>query len=265
MKLTFLGTAAGTEPIAGHHHTAFALEYGNQLYWFDAGEACGYNAHLHGLDLLKIRAIFISHPHMDHVGGLANLFWYMTKLTGLIKPAPPAELTERTVHLRVPDIGVWEAVDLLLSTAAKGRRNDRYQIDAQRYHDGLVYEDEHLRVTAMHNLHAGEPEPGEPWRSFSLRIENGRHTVVFSGDVRHVSELEPLLDGCDLLLMETGHHKVENVCTYLRDRDGSIGRLGFVHHGRAILTDPDAELRKAQDILGPEVFLAQEGKSVTLE
>ena len=61
MKLHFLGTCAGTEPMPGRKHASVAVEVGDRLYWFDAGEGCSYTAHLMGLDLLKIKAVFISH------------------------------------------------------------------------------------------------------------------------------------------------------------------------------------------------------------
>ena len=57
--------------------------------------------------------------------------------------------------------------------------------------------------------------------------------------MRAADELDPLVgDGCDLLIMETGHHKVADVCDYVTSRP--IGRLVLTHHGREILGDPDA-------------------------
>ena len=60
MHLTFLGTCAGTEPMPDRKHTSFAIEYNGKVYWFDAGAGCSYTAHLLGIDLLSVRAMFFS-------------------------------------------------------------------------------------------------------------------------------------------------------------------------------------------------------------
>ena len=62
------------------HHTAWALERDGRVYWFDAGEGCAHTAHIMGVDLLSVSDVFISHPHMDHVGGLPHLLWTIRKL-----------------------------------------------------------------------------------------------------------------------------------------------------------------------------------------
>ena len=69
----FLGTCSGTEPFENMHHCSLIITVNGKNYWFDAGENCSFTAHMMGLDLQQVRAVFISHPHMDHIGGLGNL------------------------------------------------------------------------------------------------------------------------------------------------------------------------------------------------
>ena len=261
MEITFLGTCSGTEPMPNRKHTSFVIQHRGGIYWFDAGEGCSYTAHLAGIDLFSIQAICISHPHMDHVGGLANLIWTMQKLNGRHKDSSRS-LAGKTVPVLIPNLNVWTGILQLLGGPTESF-HPGFTLDASTYQDGIIYNQNGLKVTALHNRHLGDPEDGKPWQSFSFRIETEDRVLVSSGDVADVSEVEPLLHGCDLFIMETGHHQVEDVCAYLKDAPVEIGKLGFFHHGRAILADPDGELQKARAVLGDKVFIAADG--MTLE
>lgn len=263
MKLTFLGSCSGTEPMPDRFHTAYTIEHNNSIYWFDAGEGCSYRAHLMGIDILTIQALFISHCHLDHVGGLVNLLGTIRKLEGRLED-PSRSIAGRKIPVRIPTMRVWQgALDVLQGPS------DELALpfipQAQTYTDGLIFDDSHLRVTALHNKHLGEPEPGKPWQSFSFAIETANKKIVSSGDIKHVSEALPLIgQGCDLFMMETGHHQVDEVCTYLMENDVPFGQLVFFHHGRAILADPEAECKKAQAIVGDRVRIADDGMIIDL-
>jgi ribonuclease BN (tRNA processing enzyme) len=164
-------------------------------------------------------------------------------------------LTDRSIRVFIPDLDVWKGILEMLS-GTEGRFRIPFQLDAKEYGEGVVYEENGVRVTTCHNRHLGE---SKPFRSFSFRIEAASKTVVYSGDVRSIEDFAQLIDGCDLLLMETGHHKVEDICSYLEDSGKRFGQLGFIHHGRAILRDAEGELQKARGILGDRVFIASDG------
>ena len=257
MKLTVLGSCSGTEPMPGRKHVSFAIEAGGGVYWFDAGEGCSYTAHLAGIDLLAVRAIFITHTHMDHVGGLPNLLWNMRKINGITND-PSRRLSGKRVQAFLPYMPTWDAAVQLLKGTEGGFKID-YELEAERYYDGEVFNDGILRVIAHHNTHLGAPADRMDWRSYSFRIEVDGANIVYSGDVASIEELAPILSPCDMLLMETGHHKVEDICHYLRDSRAEVGRLIFIHHGRDILDDAQGQVRKAEAIMGRPAIVAEDG------
>ena len=162
MKLHILGSCSGTEPMPGRHHTSLALETGGSLYFLDAGENCGYSSYLLGIDQLRTRSIFISHTHMDHVGGLPHLLWNLRKLCTL-SPENQGRMAGRTVHVYLPDLEVFDGVYKML-LGSEGNYETVFSLQPHLVQDGLLQE-EGLRVEAFHNLHLGEPAPGESGRA----------------------------------------------------------------------------------------------------
>ncbi|MBE6610898.1 MAG: MBL fold metallo-hydrolase [Ruminococcaceae bacterium] len=237
MKLHIFGSCAGTEPIAGWHHTAWALETEHGLYWFDAGETCSYTAHLMGLDLLRVRSVFISHTHMDHVGGLGNLFWNIRKLTYVT-----GRNVEQDIDLFIPRMSSWDAILALLKNT-EGGFACKFGINAHGVEDGVIYDRDGVKVEALHNRHL---EAAPPWHSFSYRITCEGKTIVFSGDVKSSEDLDPYLaDGCDLLMMETGHHDPDVIARYLSEHRYDVKKLAYIHNGVCIRETPD----KAADLI----------------
>ena len=74
-KIHFLGTCSGTEPMEGRNHVSFVINSGGFNYWFDAGENCSRSAYLSGIDLLKVKAVFIevSLIHSNGVGRVLHI------------------------------------------------------------------------------------------------------------------------------------------------------------------------------------------------
>jgi ribonuclease BN (tRNA processing enzyme) len=209
------------------HQCSFVAEICGLNYFFDCGECCGFTAHNMGIDLTKNRAIFISHLHPDHMCGMPHLFFVMQKLLGNKKELP----VNNTLDVFLPCLKTLEAVKTVCNSYSH-KDEFTFNICGHKVADGIVFEDENIRVSAIRNLHLGENYDG--WSSHSYLIEAEGKRVVYSGDVKKSEELLPLIgDGCDLLIHETGHHKVADVCEFAAQNN--VKQLFFNHHGREII------------------------------
>lgn len=257
-RLHIFGTCSGTEPMPGRHHCSFAIEHEDRLYWFDAGENCSHTAYVMGADPRKIHSIFISHPHMDHVGGLGNLMWTIRKLDGRY-----GGMEGKTVNLFMPNSETWPAMRRVLAQT-EGDFKTRFAIREQPVAEGVLLDEGGVQVEAMHNLHL-PPLPDGSWRSFSFRISISGYTIVFSGDVKNYSEIEPLLRGADVLLAETGHHRPVKVCHELNDMGIQPKSLLFIHHGRAILEEGEAAIDEAREIYTGSIRMLNDGETIEID
>ena len=257
MKLHFLGTCAGTEPIAGINHQSTALEINDTLYWFDAGACSSRTAHIMGLDLLKVKKVIISHTHMDHVGGLGNLFWDIRKMKWVKQQEPKFDF----IDLYIPEIATWNGF-LEILNHSEGDFDNEMAVKASVVSDGVLFADENMKVTALHNEHI-RIHPGDSWKSFSYLIEAEGKRIVYSGDIAAISELTPFIkDGCDALLIETGHHKYLDVCDYMNGK--KIKNLFFTHKGWSILSEPMNAIINAQNSFDGNVMICSDATTVIL-
>ncbi len=257
MKIHFLGTCSGTEPMPGRKHSAVAIECNNALYWFDAGEGCSYTAHLKGLDLLTVKKIMISHTHMDHVGGLCNLLWNIRKLVSMRKTLPVHD----PIEIYMPNMEVWDGIMHILNNT-ENNFSIEYKQECKEVNAGLLFDDGVMKVTAYPNTHLRRI-PSPRCISFSYLIECEGKRLIYTGDLGSYQDLDPMLEAhCDGLILETGHFSMETVAEYTADK--SIDRLFFTHHGRAILYNPEEAREKTAQLFENRAVICEDGMTIEL-
>ena len=251
-----LGSCSGTEPMPHRHHTSIVLTANGRNYFFDAGENFSHTAHTQGIDLTLTRAIFISHVHYDHIGGLMGLFWTMKKLCSRYK----TNLADGVVKLFLPETKVWDHIYEVLKIIGGGFKCP-FDILVSTPKIGTFYKDENIELTAFESRHLSRSEDNSI-RSFSYRIAVEGKTAVFSGDIKDMDDLLGAVgSGCDLLLCETGHHEVKTVCNFAESHN--VKRLVLIHHGREIL-EARPSVKDAVENCKTAVELACDGMDIEL-
>ncbi len=112
MKITILGNGSGGA-FQGRNYTAHFLECDGQYFLLDCGEGTQHQAFRLGIPIGRVRQIFITHLHGDHVFGLIGLLTSFslqgrTDAVEIFAPAGLRQLVE--VHKKV--CGVYFPFDL---------------------------------------------------------------------------------------------------------------------------------------------------------
>lgn len=255
MKIHFLGTCAGTEPMPDRKHASIAIESEGSIYWFDAGEGCSHTAHLMGIDLLYVAKIIISHTHLDHVGGLCNLLWNIRKLSVMRKKLP----IHGKVDIYIPNMETWKGVEMILRNTEGNFKKD-FSINTHEIKEGVLFEDENMKVTAFPNSHMLAYQT-DAWLSFSYLIECEGKKIIYSGDVGTYEDLDVMLEhGCDGLIIETGHFGIDDVYRYVSDK--KVSKIFFSHNGREIINHLEASTQKVKEYFGDRGIICEDGTTI---
>ena len=112
-KLILLGTAGGPTPKADRSAPANAIVVGDNIYVIDCGNGVARQMVKAGLDLGRIRDVFITHQHSDHnadYGNLLLLAWATDLHTPVNTYGPPPlkRMTELFLEMDTYDIGIRE-------------------------------------------------------------------------------------------------------------------------------------------------------------
>ena len=193
MKLTVLGSGTGNlHPKRGS--SGYWLEIVGGLLLLDCSASAIWRMAEYGLDWPSLDAIWISHFHLDHVGGLAP-FLAGTKHADAMK--------ERNKPLGI--FGPEGLKDLIDSFNAA----NNYRLFKQPFPVEIVEVEELKEFEIVPGLTAvAQSTPHTP-ESLAVHLREGEKTLVYTADTGFSQVLGAFAAGVDLLLME---------CSYLRDK-----------------------------------------------
>ena len=249
MHIITMGTSHGNATYCRFNSSTLYEICGN-LYLVDCGEPADGLLTRRGIQARDLKAIFITHMHGDHAGGLDALIKSMCKYA---KPS-----FRPTIYL--PEEGAAEALtNWLIALHLCASKVAEFSVT----YPGELYDDGVLRVIAIPTEHmswsTGHPVPSYAYALFA----EGKH-VLHTGDLRGDFSDFPAGDNyCDLCLCESTHYPPE--CAFPFLQEAHIGKLIFHHvadqwHGKR----GEQTLLKAVASLPYPVCVAHDGDEFTI-
>ncbi len=199
VRLVTLGTGGGPVVRLKRAEEANALIVGDAVYLVDCGDRCLLQLSAAHIPLQNVQAIFITHYHQDHVGGLMPLLgirWMTNVFSPLRLVGPPG--LEQIVK------GYRQAMQPSVDAGFGVTPDPLTKIEVNEVGVGAIFRDANIKVTATENAHYSAPvaNPASKPKSYSYRIDTPAGSIVFTGDTAPSPAVATLAKGADLLVSE---------------------------------------------------------------
>jgi ribonuclease BN (tRNA processing enzyme) len=133
----------------------------------------------------NIRVAFLTHRHVDHSVGYADLIFSPAQSRG--NRPEPLEVYGPT--------GTVAMTDYIMKAHLLNADDDRYRVNAHDIKPGVVYKDSNVTVTAFAVAH-GTAE------AYGYRFDTPDRRIVISGDTTPTQSVVDQCQGCDILIHE---------------------------------------------------------------
>ena len=174
--------------------TPYIVDFGPGVVRRASAMSPAYGGSIEGLAVKNLKHAFLTHLHSDHSSGYADLIfspWTLDRDEPLEVYGPEGivEMTEAIHKAYVEDIRY----------RVYGREptnNQGWRVNAHTIKEGLVYQDENVKVEAFRVKHGSWPN------AFGYRFTTPDRVIVISGDTTLDENVEKYSKGADILIHE---------------------------------------------------------------
>ena len=209
MKVKFLGTSHGV-PMPGRYYQSIMIETKNGAYIIDAGAPVMDILINDGYDLTKIKGVFVTHRHGDHLNGLNDLIslatWYYTDMS---------------YEVYLPDLISFIATKNYAEFLNPGNTPDRIKYNLVE--EGEFFDNGDIKITAIKTEHLDS--------SYAFLSEGEGKKVFVTGDMHYTLKDFPNMlfeTEVDLLITECAHFDPEMLVEKLKNVKAKLGAIVHV-------------------------------------
>ncbi|MBQ8683498.1 MAG: ribonuclease Z [Clostridia bacterium] len=243
MRIVFFGTSHGV-PEPNRRCSSTLIEIGERRYFVDMGTQSIEQLISRRIPVESVKGVFITHMHGDHANGLVSFLdlcsWYFRTADPVVCLPEPVEMARDT-------IAAW----------IKCNHAEMRPFRFLPVKEGVVYEDEAIRVTAYPTRHL------EGSHAFLIEAEGKR--VLFTGDLGGPSidfPVQVLDQPLELAVCECAHFQGMTYVPVLEGKT-TLKQMCFNHYTtNATLVPPTEEISKALGDI--PVFCATDGMEIVL-
>lgn len=242
MIIKFLGTSFGA-PSAGRHQQSILLEtdIGN-AYLLDAGAPVLDILVNENYDLKKIKGIFLSHMHGDHIDGIFDIIYL-------------AQYFQMKYDLYVPD---KSGLHFLKSYMELQNIRNCDWITYDEIKEGLFYDDGNVKVNAVRTNHMSESEGN----SYGFIIEHEDKKIYISGDLHSsLNDFPDFADDeiIDMAIVECAHFDAKTLINKLSEY--RINKAAVIH---VMPEEKYTDLKRLSSETNVKIILPDDGDIIKL-
>lgn len=212
-QILFLGTAGGPPLRLDRSEPSTLLIVDGRPYLIDCGIGTIRRMVEAGVASQSIKTIFLTHLHADHDLGLADVMandFFTLNLAGsgdtvdVYGPPQTKDLVDAAFHYVALGFTAFAAEPGAIRAGLVNGQLKSPFVAHEMDHDGVVYQDDKIRVTAAENTHYAlmPAKERQQMKSYSYRIETPHGVIVFTGDTGPSDAVVRLAKGADVLLAE---------------------------------------------------------------
>jgi len=239
-------------PSASRFCSSFFFQTERLNFLLDCGEGVSFSLLRNKIDPELIDSIFISHSHVDHLGGLFLLVQMM-------------HLLQRRTSLNVylPEEAI-SGVRNFLHTCYLFPEKITPQLSLHPVTSDFTFEDEGITIKVHPNRHLlgnqgiiDELKFPNKMQSFCFLLTLSNKKIVYSGDIESSNDLTEIIQDADILITECFHPRLENLIPLMVEK--RVKSAVFTHIPPELEGKEKEILKKAQKMGFEKLIMAYDG------